>query len=420
LIIQAVLAVAARRLSAVIRKYDGTRGILFYHPTMDAGIWQIAVKRVSKVDAAIGVALSAIGVFLVGGGEANNATHAGAAAAVMVLLMTLPVIWRRRAPVWVAAALALGVILNVAVIGDMVRCAAGLPALLLCAYAIGRYPLRPRWAAAIIGLSFLLVSAGVQGSTDPELSGSPQGTSLAESALVLLFFFAVGSVIESRTRLGRELDRRNDQLRRQRERRAELAVAADRAQIADGLQSQLQIDIGEMRQAAVTARGVLTEGGPPQAAALAFRAIHRRGRETLTLMRRVVGTLLENLPPEPQPSLSQLDGLLEQAGPADVRLHVRGRPRVLPPGIEESAYRTLESLLAAFGTNAGQRIDVNVDFTAEALILTVHGAAQEPAAIQSALASVKAREDLHQGSMTSTSPDGMWMARVTLPLSADA
>jgi hypothetical protein len=387
---------------------------------MGAGILQIAGKRVSKLDAAIGLALAAIAVFMVGGGDANNASHAGAAAAVMVLLMTLPVIWRRRAPVWVSAVLAIGAIVNVVVIGDMVRCAAALPALLVCAYAIGRYPARPRWAAAITGLSFLLVSAGVQGWTDPELSGSPHVTGLAESALVLLFLLAAGGVIESRARLGRELDRRNEQLRRQRERRAELAVAADRAQIADGLQSRLQTDIGEMRQAAVTARGALTEGGSRQAAAAAFQAIHWRGRETLTQMRRVVGTLLENLPPEPQPSLSQLDGLLEQAGAADVRLHVSGRPRVLPAGIEESAYRTLESLLAAFGTNAGQRIDVNVDFAAGALIITVHGAAEEPAVIQSALASVRASVDLRQGSMTSTGQDSIWVATVTLPLPANA
>ena len=387
---------------------------------MGAGILQIAGKRVSKLDAAIGLALAAIAVFMVGGGDANNASHAGAAAAVMVLLMTLPVIWRRRAPVWVSAVLAIGAIVNVVVIGDMVRCAAALPALLVCAYAIGRYPVRPRWAAAITGLSFLLVSAGVQGWTDPELSASPHVTGLAESALVLLFFLAAGGVIESRARLGRELDRRNEQLRRQRERRAELAVAADRAQIADGLQSRLQTDIDEMRQAAVTARGALTEGGSRQAAAAAFQAIHWRGRETLTQMRRVVGTLLENLPPEPQPSLSQLDGLLEQAGAADVRLHVSGRPRVLPAGIEESAYRTLESLLAAFGTNAGQRIDVNVDFAAGALIITVHGAAEEPAVIQSALASVRASVDLRQGSMTSTGQDSIWVATVTLPLPANA
>jgi hypothetical protein len=386
---------------------------------MGAGISQIAGKRVSKLDAAIGLALSALAVYQVGGGDANNAKHAGAAAAILVLLMTAPVIWRRTAPVWASAVLAIGAIVNVAVIGDMVRCAAALPALLVCAYALGRYPVQPRWAAAGAGLAFLLVSAGVQGWTDPELSGSPHLTGLAESAVVLLLFFAAGSVIESRTRLGRELDRRNDQLRRQRERRAELAVAADRAQIADGLQSRLQTDIGDMRRTAVTARGALTEGGSRQTAAAAFQAIHGRGRETLTQMRRVVGTLLENLPPEPQPSLSQLDGLLERAGAADVRLHVSGRPRVLPAGIEASAYRTVESLLEAFGTNAGQRIDVNVDFAAESLIITVDGA-PEPAVVQSALASVRARVDALKGSMTSTGPDSRCVATVTLPLPANA
>ena len=52
---------------------------------MGAGILQIAGKRVSKLDAAIGLALAAIAVFMVGGGDANNASHAGAAAAVVVL-----------------------------------------------------------------------------------------------------------------------------------------------------------------------------------------------------------------------------------------------------------------------------------------------------------------------------------------------
>jgi hypothetical protein len=88
---------------------------------MGVGISQIAGKRVSKLDAAIGLALSALAVFQVGGGDANNARRAGAAAAVLVLLMTAPVIWRRRAPVWASAVLAIGAIVNVAVIGDMVN-----------------------------------------------------------------------------------------------------------------------------------------------------------------------------------------------------------------------------------------------------------------------------------------------------------
>ena len=389
-------------------------GFRNYHPIVREGI--------AKLDVAAGLALSAVAVFQVGGGDPHNAKRAGAGAAALVLLMTLPVIWRRPAPVRVAAVLAIGAILNIAVIGDMVRCAAALPALLLCAYAAGRYPARLRWPAAALGLSFLLVSATAQAFTDPALTtGPPFGAwKVVDSALILAFFVAGGALVESRTRLGVELRRRNEELRRQRQHRAELAVAADRTQIAGSLQDQLEAHIGEMRDAAVTGRRALTEEGSPRTAAEAFGAIHRRGRETLTQMRRVVGTLLENLPPEPQPSLSQLDSLLERAGPADVHLHVSGRPRILPPGVEVAAYRILEHLLEAFGAGAGQRIDVAVDFAAEALKLTVRGPASEPTDIQSALASIRARVDLHNGSMTSTRPDGLWATNITLPLQADA
>jgi hypothetical protein len=41
---------------------------------------------------------------------------------------------------------------------------------------------------------------------------------------------------------------------------------------------------------------------------------------------------------EPQPTLTHLEALLARAKGTDARLTVEGSPRVLPPGIELSAY----------------------------------------------------------------------------------
>jgi hypothetical protein len=138
-------------------------------------------------------------------------------------------------------------------------------------------------------------------------------------------------------------------------------------------------------------------------------------------MRRVVGTLLErDQPVEPQPSLSQLDRLVERAGLADVHLHISGSTKVLPSVVELSAYRTLEHLLDAYGDVPGQRIDIEVDFASEALSLTVRGPAPATADIQTALASARARVDVHQGSLLSSFPGGQWETNVRLPLEDSA
>ncbi len=118
----------------------------------------------------------------------------------------------------------------------------------------------------------------------------------------------------------------------------------------------------------------------------------------------------------PQPSLSQLDGLLARGDAADIRLHVTGVPKALPSGLELSAYRTLEHLLDAYGDMPGQQIDVNVDFTTEALSLRVSGPVPPTVDQQAAIASARARLDVHHGSLSSNCLGDTWQTRVTLPL----
>jgi signal transduction histidine kinase len=294
----------------------------------------------------------------------------------------------------------------------MIRCGPGLPALLLCAYSVGRRPVRLTGKATGLALTCLLGAATVQCLTDPNLNGAV----MVAMTPMIVGLYAVGRLVESRTLLAADLEQRNEQLRQQRQRRAELAVEADRARIAEGLDTNLNAQITEIGVATQIGRQALADEKSAEAAKEAFGVIQRRGQETLAHMRHVVGTLLEVHLSQPQPSLSQLDRLLERAGPADVHLHVTGQPLVLPAGVELSAYRTLEHLLDAYGDEAGSRIDINVDFAAEALELTVQGPLPDAVGLQAALAAAQARVSVHHGSLSSTHSGGLWEATARLPI----
>jgi hypothetical protein len=217
------------------------------------------------------VGLSVFGIFLVSGLVHGNTRHAGALAATLVLLMTLPVAWRRQAPVTVAAVLAGGAVVNLLIVGRMIRCGPALPALLLSAYAIGRYQDRIGRLATIGGLGCLLGSAAVQCLTDPNL----QADVMVALVPMILGLYGVGRLVESRTRLTTELQRRNDELGRQRARRAELAVEADRERIAQGLGAGLGAEIVQMGAAAAAGRRALQEPAAMTVASDAFASIQQ-------------------------------------------------------------------------------------------------------------------------------------------------
>ena len=357
------------------------------------------------IDWVVALALSAYAVFLVSGAQKDNTRHAGAAAAIVVLAMTLPVAWRRPAPIAVAIVLGIGGIANYLIIGPMIRCGPALPALLLGATpSVASRPGSIRGRTAL-GIGFLLLSATTQCLTDPRLQ---PGVMVVMGPMIIGLFF-VGLLVQSRNRMVVDLEQRNAELVHHRRRRAELAVEADRVRIAEGLDSALNAQIDEIGATAASGRAALMGQHSPEEAVRAFASIQQRGRDTLRHMRQVVGTLLDKQPPNPQPSLGQLDRLLERAGPATVHLHVTGQPRSLSPGVEVSAYRALEHLLDAYGKDVDRRIDIEVDFAAEALSLTVRGPELPSSEINSTLASIRARVEFLRGSLDSACPDGMWV-----------
>jgi hypothetical protein len=135
-------------------------------------------------------------------------------------------------------------------------------------------------------------------------------------------------------------------------------------------------------------------------------------------MREVVGVLRHDaggLPPTPQPTLTHLEGLLLQARDGRASLTVEGSPRALPVGVELSAYRIVEHLLAALGDAP---VEVRVRFGEETLELAVSGTARRTDA--AAIKRAQERVHLHHGTLSSSSRGGRAETVASLPMFSGA
>ena len=174
------------------------------------------------------------------------------------------------------------------------------------------------------------------------------------------------------------------ELRQQRERNADLAVEADRARIAGDLEG---ICTGRCPTSPLPqSRAGNRSATVPTMPADAFVAIQGTGRETLTHMRQVVGSLRAEAPTGPQPVLAQLDRLLGESDRVDVRLQVRGDPRLLPPGLELAGYRIVEHLLSTLEKDPTAAGSVEVVFGTDALEFRVAGPSVRESIARPALA----------------------------------
>jgi signal transduction histidine kinase len=150
-----------------------------------------------------------------------------------------------------------------------------------------------------------------------------------------------------------------DRLRRERELRTQLhtqqgererrAVADERDRIARDLHDVVAHTLSVIVLQAGGGRRVAVEH--PERAGAVLSSIEALGREALRDMRRLLGVLRADEgaapPPEPQPSLSRLDALVERVRAAGLAVEVctEGEPRDLPSGVDLSAYRIVQEAL---------------------------------------------------------------------------
>jgi signal transduction histidine kinase len=366
------------------------------------------IRDIGWGDIALATLLSIWAITLIYGVFPGSVKEGGAAAALGVLLMTVPVAWERRAPLAAAAAIAVGAVVNELAIGPLIRCGPCLPAALLIAFFAGT---RLDWTRLSAAAALCMVNVGLQAAYDPKLGPGLGFLYIGLPAVALAC--GAGWLVHERGLAAAALRARNAELRVQREQTAELAVAADRARVASDLNDFVRDRIAVIAEAATIGRDSMA--ADPALAQDALARVGTSGRETLAQMREVVGNLRAERLTGPQPVLADLDKLLEWATTADARLRVSGSPRTLPAGLELSAYRIVEHLLEALEDAPGARIDVHLAFGDEALELNVSGpASKQPG---TAFATAHERVALLGGTMKVATAADRCTALVRLPLS---
>ena len=304
------------------------------------------MTRRRLIDLGVPVVLAAIGIAEV---LTNNELDAPPGVLVaLILWMTLPVVARRRAPVLVLAVVLAG--FTVAEEAYGVADAAGSPfaTLLLALYSAGAYAdRRGRWIGG--GLLALFLFGFILDSDTP----------------IGDFFFIGGImagvwgaavVVNSRQRLATELAARTVELEHEREEKAKLAVAEERARIARELHDGVAHNLSVMIVQAGAERREVAKERPETAEVL--ETIEQTGRQAMAEMRRLLGMLRrsdDELALAPQPSIDHLDTLVAQVRDAGmpVELSVEGEPRPLPPGVDLSAYRIVQEALTNALKHAG-------------------------------------------------------------------
>ncbi|WP_203416662.1 sensor histidine kinase [Jiangella ureilytica] len=299
-------------------------------------------------------------------------------------------------------------------------------ALLIGLYSVSAYG--PRWASrAGLAAGFLGVALG----TVRYVPADENSQTFVASGLALAAFvvgaWAMGDVRRVRQAYVAELVERAHQAERERDQRAQLAAAEERARIAREMHDVVAHNLSVI---VVQADGGRYAGDQdPQAALDALKTIGDTGRGALAEMRRLLGVLRatddgDGGAVRPQPGLGSLPELVtsvRQAG-LPVELDVTGAPRPLRPGPSLAVYRVIQEALTNALKHAGPaaRARVALVFAADRLTARVsddgRGAAAVDDGLGQGLAGMRERMTMYGGTVTAgPATGGGWRVDLDLP-----
>ncbi|MFJ8621904.1 sensor histidine kinase [Kitasatospora sp. NPDC093550] len=257
--------------------------------------------------------------------------------------LTLPLLWRRRAPLTVFGTVAATAfaqwLLGIQLPADV--------ALLVALYAVaahaghGRRRYDTLIAAAVVEAGVLL--ACLRWTTD----GAFLTPFVAVTATTVAAAVLGVNVRTTRAYLAAVEDRAV-RLEQERERQARLAVAEERTRIAREMHDIVTHNLSVM--VALTDAAVYAQHRSPDRATTAMLRISETGRQALTDMRRSLGVLRTDEPDaarHPLPGIAQLAALADQMGAAGLptRLAVHGPHAHVPATAQLTVYRLVQEAL---------------------------------------------------------------------------
>jgi signal transduction histidine kinase len=257
-------------------------------------------------------------------------------------LITLPIAFRRRWPLQVAVVMVAALVIQEALNGDVTEnTITPLITFPMAFYTIAAHLDRRR---AIIGIGIGL--AGI--CLDVAISHKPGLDDFVFALLVVAGPWLVGRIVNARYQLAAELEEKADRLEREQERQARLAVAEERARIAREMHDVVAHNVSVMVVQASAARRILDRD--VDLAREAITSVEHTGREALAEIRRmfdVLGDKDEDPALFPQPSMEQLDALLDRARAAglEVDLEIEGDRRRVQSSVDLSAFRIVQEAL---------------------------------------------------------------------------
>jgi signal transduction histidine kinase len=338
--------------------------------------------------------------------------------ALLPLLMGVPLVLRRRAPLltWTAIWAALALLSLLA--HNSLRGLAFTFVLFAAAYSLGAHASLRRAVAGLVLTAPLVAVISHGGELALAFSQGRGGAkAVALSSLQLLAFWLAGVFVHAQRRAV-SLAARSAALQRQ----AEQAVAAERARIARELHDIVAHHLSVVVLQAAGARASGKPAGP------SLEKIENSARQALDETSRLLNVLRdpdEDAVLAPQPATGELDALAAsvRAAGLPVNLVIDGNLAALPAVVDVSVYRIVQEALTNVLKHAGPaRAEVTIECTAGSVTIEVtdNGTGQHGNGSPGGghgLAGMRERAAVFGGELTAgPRPGGGFAVRARLPL----